>query len=405
MTQHHIDSRLTTLILVTAAAIALLAACQPDNPLVSAFRDTDGDQWYDGTRNQRIDLFIESIDNNTGTMFAARPAIAINDRIVVNSGDTVNANRVVASRTIGAWGMPEREDTFTADLRITAGDIHIAPRERFSFTNTPGEFTVSHNDYVVHFRTTRTLFADPSPESADADSDMDGLSDREEAQVNSPSRSLGDPTVRDLLLVVGFTHADWALTPKSRDLLTTVFFNRALVNLHIYTENDPVLGVTPGIVQINGTTPNRNHRLAFAEGELVRPQLVSNAVAELFHVLVLAEELNDGAWGRANVARPANDLICRSHFPVSGPDFYEYQAKTVMHELGHNLGLCHPTESDNTCPTGAIPVAERNAGLSAMGTPAESPGPVEVMLDALSRPLDYTPGQWANMDLRRVRSP
>jgi len=403
MTSHVPLCTLTPVLLILASVMA--TGCQPNNPLVSAFRDTDADQWYDGTRNQRIDLFIDSIENNTGTMFNDRPAIAINDRIVVNSSAIIPSDRVVTTRTIGAWGMPEREDTFTAQLRITTGDIHTATRETFSFTNTPGNFTVSHNDYVVHFRIERTLFADPSPDSADADSDMDGLSDQEEAQVNSSNRSLGNPTLRDLLLVVGFTHSDWALTPKTQDLLTTVFFNRALVNLHIYTSSDPVLGVTPGVIQINGTNPNRNHRLAFAEGEQVRLQLVSNSVADFFHVLVLAEELNDGAWGRADVARPANDLICRSHFPVSGADFHEYQAKTVMHELGHNLGLCHPTESDATCPTGAIPVAERNAGLSSMGTPAESAGPIELMLEALNRPLDYTPGQWANMDLRRVRSP
>lgn len=137
--------------------------------------------------------------------------------------------------------------------------------------------------------------------------------------------------------------------------------------------------MTPGQIRTNGTIPNRNHKLAFAEAELMRPQLLPAELSELFHMLILAEELNDGAWGRADVSRSANDLICRSHLPALGADFLEYQAKDIMHELGHNLGLCHPTASDESCPTGAIPAAERSGALSAMGTPAESAGPVEVM--------------------------
>jgi hypothetical protein len=258
------------------------------------------------------------------------------------------------------------------------------------------------------------LFPDPSPNDANADNDADGLTDKEEASIHTQTaRSAGSPLDKDILLVVGFTHADWKLTRKSIDLLTTVFFDRRRINLTIFTQEDRALGLTPGLVKIDGEVPERNHKLSLDEGREVRSQLVTGDLSEfgvdvnvspLFHVLVLAEELEDGEWGRAEWrGTPANDLVCRSHLPFAGPDFLEYQAKDVMHELGHNLGLCHPTENISDCPTGPIPSAERNGALSAMGTPAESAGPVEVMTEALSRPLDYTPGQWQNMDLTRLR--
>jgi len=383
--------------------LTLISSCAPDSPLITAFRDSDGDGWYDENRNQHIKLFIDSIENNTGSSLNARPAIAIGDRIVTRNNEIGDTTVPVASRTIGTWGIPERTDSFQADLRITQNDIFTSQSVRFSFSSVNSTFTVSHNNYVVHFRTVRTLFADRSPNDAAGDADEDGLTDIEEAKINSPSRSVGNPLEKDLLLVVGFTHPAWDITRKSQDLLTTVFFNKKRINLNIYTVANPALNITPGQIRINGAVPNRNHKIAFAEAELMRPQLLPEELSELFHVLILAEELNDGVWGRADIARPANDLICRSHLPALGADFLEYQAKDIMHELGHNLGLCHPTASVASCPTGAIPLAERNAGLSAMGTPAEAAGPVEVMTEALSRPLDYTPGQWQNLDLRRLR--
>jgi len=391
-------------------------SCNQDNPLVAAFVDSDGDGWYDENRNQRIDLFIDSVDNNSGTMFGGRPAIAIDDRIVAFSNQSVPTDVPVATRTIGNWGAPERTDAFGANLRLTNQiDISSATPTRITFQNLNATFTASVSGFVVRFRTVRTLFPDPSPNDANADNDADGLTDKEEASIHTQTaRSAGSPLDKDILLVVGFTHPDWKLTQKSIDLLTTVFFDRRRINLTIFTQEDRALGLTPGQIRIDGEVPARDHRLSLAEGRAVRSQLAASDLSEfgvdanldmslLFHVLVLAEHLANDDWGRAEAGSAANDLVCRSHLPFLGPDHFEYQAKDVMHELGHNLGLCHPPLSDSTCPTGSIPQAERNGGQSAMGTPAEAAGPVEVMIEALSRPLDYTPGQWANMDLRRLR--
>jgi hypothetical protein len=387
--------------------VIFLSSCDPsctqDNPLLDAFKDNDADGWYDENRNQNIQIFIDSVDNNSGSMFNEHPAIAIDDRIIAFSNHDFERNVPVTTRTVGNWGAPERSDGFGADLRVTGGDIFSAERLRFTFSNMNATFNVTHNGFTVHFRTVVSLFPDPSPDSALGDVDADGLTDSDEAKINSGIRSEGSPLEKDILLAVGFTHPDWKLTRKSQDLLTTAFFAVRRINLTIYTETDTIRDITPGIVTINGSTSHRDHELTLEEGGRVRPQLVNDKFRHIFHVLVLAEKLEDGAWGWSEGSRPANALVCRSHLPVSGPDFLDYQAKDIMHELGHNLGLCHPTISDSTCLTGSIPISERNGGLSAMGTPAESAGPVEQMIEALTRPLNYTPGQWQNVDLTLMR--
>src|SRR5215213_1632805 len=169
--------------------LTLMSSCQScnqDNPLVAAFVDSDGDGWYDENRNQRIDLFIDSVDNNSGTMFGGRPAIAIDDRIVAFSNQSVPTDVPVATRTIGNWGAPERTDAFGANLRLTNQiDISSATPTRITFQNLNATFTASVSGFVVRFRTVRTLFPDPSPNDANADNDADGLTDKEEASIHT----------------------------------------------------------------------------------------------------------------------------------------------------------------------------------------------------------------------------
>jgi hypothetical protein len=386
--------------------VIFLSSCTKDNPLIAAFKDNDGDGWYDENRNQNIQLFIDRVDNHSGSAFNDRPAIAIDDKIIALSNHSFDPNIPATTRTIGNWGAPERPDGLGADLRVTGGDVFTAERTIVRFQNVNAAFTVDHNGFTVHFRTVVSLFPDLSPNNANGDADSDGLTDTDEAKINSAKRSEGSPLEKDILLVVGFTHPDWRLTPRSKDLLTTAFFNEKRINLTIYTEadTDSARDITPGIITINGSTPERGHRLSLEEGSRVRPQLVNDKFRHIFHVLVLAAKLEDDHWGQSEASRPANSLVCRSHLPLLGPDFLDYQAKDIMHELGHNLGLCHPTESDSTCVTGSIPTSERNGGQSAMGTPAESAGPVEQMTEALTRPLNYTLGQWQNIDLTLIRA-
>lgn len=120
------------------------------------------------------------------------------------------------------------------------------------------------------------------------------------------------------------------------------------------------------------------------------------------HLMLLAAGISPGGFGLTNMA-PGSHSVMRSQMAPLAPNFFNYQAGVFLHELGHQLGLCHPTDhvgapdaSGTFCA--AIPVAERNPGATAMGSPAEDRGLAGVpnlVVNALRRPLDFTPGQWA----------
>ena len=84
------------------------------------------------------------------------------------------------------------------------------------------------------------------------------------------------------------------------------------------------------------------------------------------------------------------------------PNVHNYQSGVLMHELGHMLGLCHPNQQDGTAPCAAIPLAERNSATTIMGAPSENSPilglPISVV-QALARPLDYSPTQWTLLRL------
>ncbi|MEO7995094.1 MAG: hypothetical protein ABI743_11905, partial [bacterium] len=304
-----------------------------------------------------------------------------------------------ATRVIGSWGLPERVDTFQALLRV--GDFHDAGAVPFTFTNTDSTFTVTHDNCTVHFRTVRTLFADSDLFNADSDADGDGLTAIEEAALSSSGRSMGDPRERDVLVAVGFTHPDWAMSDDTRIKVTTAFFRGDRINLNIFTHDDPVLDITPGQIELGGTLPDRSHVLTIDEARQVHPQLVPNQLANLFHFCVFAEQLTDGVYGRAE--QGGNDLTCRALLPVIGNPL-DYQAKDFMHELGHNLGLCEAVANDGTGVCPEIPVAERATDVSVMGSPVEDAGhPVEILLAALNRPLNYTASMWQALTLSNFR--
>jgi len=118
------------------------------------------------------------------------------------------------------------------------------------------------------------------------------------------------------------------------------------------------------------------------------------------HYLVVGSALDATMGVGAGLAHlPGRTLVMRSQLDLISPDMFAYQAKTFMHELGHNLGLCHPSESTAACPSGAIPVAERGAGATVMGSPIEANDIFSRMEQALSRPLDYSSTQWINLGL------
>jgi hypothetical protein len=324
----------------------------------------------------------------------------------------VSPDIVVASQHVGTWLLdaPDQLVTFrtTVLVRSTVGATTDEVSRTVEYQNRDDVVDVvfprgAGNDVVARFRVEVTRFADPTPDSADGDADRDGITDREEAALAARGQGSGDPGARDLVMLVGYTHEDWALTRLSQELLATRFRDRG-IRLRIVTAREDPLGVGFGQrVTIAGAVLPRAHPITIDEARDIRETHVLGLARNYVHFLVLAERLENGFWGQAD--HPGRVLIAQSHFPVLGPDVHQYQAKDVMHELGHNLGLCHPTESapSDDCPTGSIPVAERSGAASVMGTPAEEANFIGVIASALARPIDYSPGQWDNADLTLVR--
>ena len=124
------------------------------------------------------------------------------------------------------------------------------------------------------------------------------------------------------------------------------------------------------------------------------------------HTAILAAAINVG-WGSTTVVAPlgvGNVSAMDAQLEPLSPNIFNFQTGVLLHELGHQLGLCHPTQHDGvTIPSpgfaacAAIPVSERDPGASAMGAPSENPGPLgapAAVVNALRRPVDFTPAQW-----------
>jgi hypothetical protein len=116
------------------------------------------------------------------------------------------------------------------------------------------------------------------------------------------------------------------------------------------------------------------------------------------HFMLLTAGVDIGGFGLSS-GIPGNHALMKANLAPLAANIFNYQAGVFMHELGHLLGLCHPTAhtgAAGACP--AIPIGEQDPGATAMGSPAENGGlaggPI-TEVNALRRPIDYTPGQWA----------
>lgn len=408
------------------SAVLALSACAGGCPaqdladLGDAVRDDDDDGWFTNETNQRVRLRLEALSLPQAGRYqvvVADVRFPVRDSLdgvfeATGNNQNVSPDVVVASQHVGTWLLeaPDQLLTFrtTVLVRSTVGATTDEVSRVVEYQNRDGVVDVvfprgAGNDVVARFRVEVTRFADPTPGSADGDTDRDGITDREEAALASRSQGAGDPGARDLVMLVGYTHQDWALTRLSQEVLATRFRDRG-IRLRIVTAREDPIGVGFGQrVTIDGAVLPREHPITIEEARDIRQTHVLGLARNYVHFLVLAEKLENGFWGQAD--HPGRVLIAQSHFPLLGPDVHQYQAKDVMHELGHNLGLCHPTESapSDDCPTGSIPVAERDGAVSVMGTPAEEANFIGVIASALARPLDYSPGQWENADLTLVR--
>lgn len=365
--------------LVSALA---LAGCGPT--------DDDGDGWYGEAVNQRVTLMVTGV--SAGPL---APAVIVDDRIVFEAGLATPATTPVQTRTLGAWANDPAEGavTFASVLRVD-GVVQTV-----EWRNEDSDFDVTVGLRTVSLRTRIERFADPNPNDAGADADADAIPEAAEAQLaEAAGGRVGDPAARDLVVAVAFVHPTHVLSDRARQAVSTVFRNRD-INLLFVDGTYPVAGFSPGQFLFEGTklaapnaapylsdtTPERGaHIPAWADG-FARFLVMANRAARFDGNG--DEEL---LYGLANL--PGHNLIVGSALGPLGADGLDYQAKTVMHELGHNLGLCHPLDTRAICPV--LPAADQDPAVSVMGSPVEAPNLLLQATQALARPLDYTEAQW-----------
>ena len=394
--------------IVTAFAPAFSSCTPSGQQILNNLRDDDGDLWFTEAQNQRVELFLTSFDIPIG-----HPTrLVIDNQIIMGEhlngeGVVFDASKPVSSRVLGTWRFEEGADNFQSTILINRGqfsDVWSATPVTINWSKSTTNFSTTIGDFTLNLEVRVTPFADPNP-NADGDCDGDGIPESTEARHASRKNRFGDPTKRDIVLAVGFTHPDWKLTNKSRDLLTTIFAHNSF-HLTIVSESSEMSSITPGQINLPNITENRGTNVALADVAAIRGAHIGAPLNAVVHFLVLTETITANSCGAISGSpfgcanQPGLNLVVKSHLPVVGSDVGEYQAKTIMHELGHNIALCHPTDSPcATSPT--LPVAERDPGLTCLGTPNEDGSLVNpvAIINAFRRPLNYTPTQWTNINL------
>lgn len=394
--------------------VLLYAGCSPGGVgLLADLGDADGDHWYDSLTNQRVDLFIDEILTIGGGGGEPGPmTVIVDDRIMTNyAGGSPGLDTPVSSRFVGTWLLEggDAPKNFISRVKIFSGDPgwsndKVPTEIRWHNRDTTWEVSVPGAGRVT-FRSVITKFADPNPTDPHADSDGDGITEREEALLAGDRNRLGNILAPDIAVAVVHTASEFSLRPYQREALTTTFMNNDF-NLQIIDDNNITkAGIRGG--KIAGVSKDTLFSVTTATGvrqtTSLRPQIIDARFDSLVFLAVLQKEMHtaDGVpYGRAT-GIPGLGFVMRSAEGIIGRDLYDYQAKVFMHELGHCLGLCHPVTG--TAPCVPLPAAEATNSATVMGTPADDPGPIEAIATALGRPLNYSPTQWTGLLLTTAR--
>jgi hypothetical protein len=417
-------------ILVLLAACALMG-CPPggggSNP-AAAFADADADGWFDGANNLMTVLTLATVATNgpthghwrvvvDGVRFPHGAGISLDDAdpgnwFAFNAIGGANVGLPVAKRVQAMnhynQSLDPGRSPYSSSVKVEQlggqGPVDYGTTT-VSWSSDGGETRTltfgggAFATVTLTFTSATTRFSDPTPGNAAADADGDGLTESEESAMVARTNGLGDPQPGgiDIMVVVGKTEPGADLDLHTFELLRTRFFSRA-INLHMDTglvNGRP--GIGGGPMLLGGTTVVPGTAISIAQALSIRNSNLPAGPRRTTHFMLLAPGLDIGGYGLTN-ATPGSHAVMKVNLAPLSANFFNYQAGVFMHELGHLLGLCHPTLHTGAAGAcAAIPVPEQNPGLTAMGSPAEDRGLLGVpmlIVNALRRPIDYTPGQW-----------
>lgn len=346
--------------------------------------DTDDDGWADG-RNRRSYLVLTKIrcddeqeDIGSDELYLTAEDVRypasfdLDGYWSMNDGSQRSPGVVIDVRTLPA-GAPAN---FRTRLRLRESDITIFERptddtfESFELEwNEDGTATHTYKSddarYVLTFRWFTVNFRDPHP-TENADGDHDALNENVEARL-----SIQDPTVQpqdpagNLIRVPGY---DGLADPERRELWVEIdasgsdqsfLFDAKQMVASQFAYHDVVprfddgyLGGGQILDYVETLTPNdlsafRNDDAKFSPN---RRNLGH------FHYALLVDVLDggEGFFGQGSFHCPPCDLIFRGVPGLGHTLIAQAQPIFFMHELGHNLGLCHRFgdngQTVSTCP-------------------------------------------------------
>jgi PLAT/LH2 domain len=342
--------------------------------------DFDDDGWHDGN-NRRHALLLRSVENdgtfpdvvNVVVEDIRFPAIeGLEESWTAPSGDRVPVNFVVDRRAAGA-GTTTADNSFISRVRITGRTLNGAnpfpfdtsvdvrwPAAAPIVVEVPklgGQVRLTLQSILLAPFLDRRTFM-PDGVTVDPDQDGDGLDDALEFAISAQDAStrpspmdgysgLADPGRQDLFVEIDTSGSDHTVQAEAKIRVATRFFLNEIAPKF----DDGYLGggqVHPHEAPI--TIDDLRSKYKCHTDRFWRERFSH------FHYMLSVDRMTDtlsdtfgGGNGRAD--RPGANLVISRQTMLG-----EFGAIVFIHELGHNLSLCHPVGTRE--PPSPSPVCE-----------------------------------------------
>jgi len=407
------------------------------NPLKA---DSDDDGWFDGPRNIRTKLFLTKIEaKNTqedseigndevfvtfnhkrvpikqnlngywsvGKGEALRPSIEVARRTRPPGYDNLLPYFVKVDLREDDW-FDWTDDDFIIDHMLTFTD-NITFKLEYKHSQRAYIFFSNDIDYTLTFRSSTEMFADPNPTDANADDDLDGISEIREFNVVRMLKGLADPTQPDIYMELDAVGEDKVPERYTKEDIVTRFAQRG----YAFHLDDGVLG--------GGEILDSEHNVNFS-GE--KPNLFSYRNKHfapercgIFHYVLSVNKLNSEYFSYGQAEGLIKDQRGDTCYDGHGTSFLfrsdyldhisDMESIVWIHEFGHNLGLCHLPGQNEPFVTGIIGYdpSECSANCAHYNMPnwddtAMGSGKIQ----AIDREPDFHNNEWAVLDLTAIHN-